>query len=214
MFSNPFFRRWLVPVTVAALVVAVSALICWSVQDRDSHPHSRPSTTATATHTPSPAPTPTRTASASAPPVTPPHTTAPAPTAAHRAFTTHLTRTRPITTPALRPRTPPPRTYAQPHAASRPGSARSYASAHLSSTQYSCLSSVVERESGWNIHATNPTSGAYGLGQALPGSKMASVGADWRTNGVTQIRWVISYMNHRYGSPCGAWSYWRAHRWY
>lgn len=96
----------------------------------------------------------------------------------------------------------------------RTGSARTYARSVLSATQYACLDSVVIRESGWNPFARNPYSGAYGLGQALPGSKMASAGADWRTNGVTQIKWTIHYMNGRYGSPCGAWSFWRSHHWY
>jgi alkylation response protein AidB-like acyl-CoA dehydrogenase len=77
--------------------------------------------------------------------------------------------------------------------------------------QAQCFSNIVTRESGWNVQATNPYSGAYGLVQALPGDKMASVGADWRTNPVTQIKWGLSYMNSRYGSPCDAWAYWQVH---
>ncbi|WP_274032455.1 lytic transglycosylase domain-containing protein [Streptomyces sp. MMBL 11-1] len=92
--------------------------------------------------------------------------------------------------------------------------ARSYARARLSSTQYSCLDSLIHRESGWNHRATNPSSGAYGLMQALPASKMSSAGADWRTNPVTQIRWGLSYISNRYGSPCGAWNFWQKNRWY
>ncbi|WP_419997848.1 LysM peptidoglycan-binding domain-containing protein [Streptomyces boninensis] len=80
--------------------------------------------------------------------------------------------------------------------------------------QFTCFSNIVERESGWNHKATNPSSGAYGLVQALPGSKMASAGADWRTNPVTQIKWGLTYMNERYDSPCGAWEFWQANRWY
>jgi hypothetical protein len=80
-------------------------------------------------------------------------------------------------------------------------------------TQYQCFSNIVERESGWNVQAQNP-SGAYGLVQALPGSKMASAGPDWRTNAATQIKWGLNYMKDRYGSPCGAWSFWQANNWY
>lgn len=80
--------------------------------------------------------------------------------------------------------------------------------------QYQCFSNIVERESGWNYKAQNPSSGAYGLVQALPGSKMASAGADWQTNPATQIKWGLNYMNDRYGSPCGAWEFWQANHWY
>ncbi|MBO8187570.1 transglycosylase SLT domain-containing protein [Streptomyces spirodelae] len=80
--------------------------------------------------------------------------------------------------------------------------------------QYQCFSNIVSRESGWNYKATNASSGAYGLVQALPGSKMASAGADWRTNPATQIKWGLNYMNDRYGSPCGAWDFWQANHWY
>ncbi|WP_418958867.1 transglycosylase SLT domain-containing protein [Streptomyces tritici] len=80
--------------------------------------------------------------------------------------------------------------------------------------QFQCFSNIVDHESGWNYRATNPSSGAYGLMQALPGSKMVSAGADWRTNPATQIKWGLSYMDGRYGSPCGAWSFWQANNWY
>ncbi|MFI6152127.1 transglycosylase SLT domain-containing protein [Kitasatospora sp. NPDC051170] len=80
--------------------------------------------------------------------------------------------------------------------------------------QFQCFSNIVKRESGWDYTATNKGSGAYGLVQALPGSKMASAGADWRTNPATQIKWGVGYMNSRYGSPCGAWSFWQSHNWY
>ncbi|MFB7288730.1 aggregation-promoting factor C-terminal-like domain-containing protein [Actinacidiphila glaucinigra] len=81
-------------------------------------------------------------------------------------------------------------------------------------SQYQCFSNIVTHESGWNYTATNSSSGAYGLVQALPGSKMASAGADWRTNPGTQIKWGLKYMDSRYGSPCGAWSFWQANNWY
>ncbi|WP_078900439.1 transglycosylase SLT domain-containing protein [Streptomyces sp. SBT349] len=80
--------------------------------------------------------------------------------------------------------------------------------------QYTCFSAIVDHESGWDYTATNPSSGAYGLMQALPGSKMASAGADWQTNPATQIRWGVMYMEDRYGSPCGAWEFWQANNWY
>jgi hypothetical protein len=79
---------------------------------------------------------------------------------------------------------------------------------------FQCFSEIVERESGWNYQASNPSSGAYGLVQALPGTKMASAGADWKTNPATQIKWGLNYMNDRYGSPCGAWEFWQANHWY
>ncbi|GGU36124.1 transglycosylase SLT domain-containing protein [Streptomyces violascens] len=82
------------------------------------------------------------------------------------------------------------------------------------SGQFQCFSNIVNNESSWNFQATNSGSGAYGLVQALPGNKMASAGDDWQTNPATQIKWGLGYMNERYGSPCGAWSFWQAHSWY
>ncbi|MFE9258917.1 transglycosylase SLT domain-containing protein [Streptomyces sp. NPDC006879] len=81
-------------------------------------------------------------------------------------------------------------------------------------SQFQCFSNIVNHESTWNYRAQNASSGAYGLVQALPGSKMSSAGADWRTNPATQIEWGLKYMNSRYGSPCGAWSFWQANHWY
>ena len=83
-----------------------------------------------------------------------------------------------------------------------------------SSGQFSCFDNIIMRESKWDINATNPSSGAYGIPQALPGSKMASEGSDWRTNPATQIIWGIKYMKDRYGSPCAAWSFKSSHGWY
>ncbi|MEU0169073.1 transglycosylase SLT domain-containing protein [Streptomyces iakyrus] len=82
------------------------------------------------------------------------------------------------------------------------------------SGQFQCFSNIVDNESDWNYKAVNPSSGAYGIFQALPGSKMSSAGADWRTNPATQIKWGLNYMNERYGSPCEAWSFWQANNWY
>ncbi|MEU3887428.1 transglycosylase SLT domain-containing protein [Streptomyces sp. NPDC029041] len=82
------------------------------------------------------------------------------------------------------------------------------------SGQFQCFSNIVDHESDWNYKAVNPSSGAYGMFQALPGSKMSSAGADWQTNPATQIKWGLNYMNDRYGSPCDAWSFWQANHWY
>ncbi|MGW3665513.1 aggregation-promoting factor C-terminal-like domain-containing protein [Streptomyces sp. NPDC005141] len=82
------------------------------------------------------------------------------------------------------------------------------------SGQFQCFSNIVNHESSWNYKAVNASSGAYGLFQALPGSKMSSVGSDWQTNPATQIKWGLNYMNSRYGSPCDAWSFWQANNWY
>jgi hypothetical protein len=76
------------------------------------------------------------------------------------------------------------------------------------------LLTMWNHESGWNEHAENPGSGAYGIPQALPGSKMASAGSDWRTNAMTQIAWGLAYVGSRYGDPCRAWGFWQAHHWY
>jgi hypothetical protein len=97
------------------------------------------------------------------------------------------------------------------------GSPRSIARAMLAergwSDQFGCLDSLWTRESGWRVYASNP-SGAYGIPQALPGSKMASSGSDWRTNPATQIRWGLGYIAASYGSPCGAWRHSQSYNWY
>ena len=80
--------------------------------------------------------------------------------------------------------------------------------------QWSCLDSLWQRESNWNPNAENPSSGAYGIPQSLPGSKMATVAADWRTNPATQITWGLNYITDRYGTPCGAWGHSQSVGWY
>lgn len=80
--------------------------------------------------------------------------------------------------------------------------------------QFTCYDAIIMRESLWDTYADNPTSSAYGIPQALPGSKMASAGADWKTNPATQISWGLGYVKQRYGTPCQAWSFKRAHGWY
>ncbi|WP_159941807.1 MULTISPECIES: lytic transglycosylase domain-containing protein [unclassified Nocardiopsis] len=79
---------------------------------------------------------------------------------------------------------------------------------------HDCLEPLWEKESNWNHTAQNPSSGAYGIPQSLPGDKMASHGSDWRTNPATQIAWGIDYIKGRYGNPCGAWSHSQANNWY
>jgi hypothetical protein len=83
-----------------------------------------------------------------------------------------------------------------------------------SSSEFSCLNSLWEQESGWNPYASNPSSGAYGIPQALPGSKMASAGPDWQNDPATQIRWGLGYINGTYGSPCAALSHESSAGWY
>ena len=73
--------------------------------------------------------------------------------------------------------------------------------------QFPCLDKLWKKESGWNYRAENRSSGAYGIPQALPGKKMASEGADWKTNPATQIKWGLGYIKGRYDTPCGAWAH-------
>jgi len=80
--------------------------------------------------------------------------------------------------------------------------------------QFSCLVSLWDKESGWNYQAYNDSSGATGIPQALPGSKMASAGSDWQTNAVTQIAWGLGYIDSVYGSPCSAWGHSQSTNWY
>ena len=83
-----------------------------------------------------------------------------------------------------------------------------------SSSQFSCLDPLWAHESGWSVTAYNAGSGAYGIPQALPGSRMASAGPDWQTNAATQIRWGLEYIKGTYGSPCAAWDHEQATGWY
>ncbi|MGO4690052.1 hypothetical protein [Glaciibacter sp. 2TAF33] len=80
--------------------------------------------------------------------------------------------------------------------------------------QFACLVPLWARESGWNVNAYNSSSGATGIPQALPGSKMASAGADWQTNPATQITWGLGYISGRYGTPCAAWDHSESAGWY
>ncbi|WP_308464959.1 aggregation-promoting factor C-terminal-like domain-containing protein [Rathayibacter soli] len=100
-----------------------------------------------------------------------------------------------------------------------PGSAQAYALTALQARgmgndQFNCLVALWNRESHWNVYAYNAGSGAYGIPQALPGSKMASAGADWQTSAATQINWGLGYVIGRYGTPCGAWNHSESTGWY
>jgi hypothetical protein len=83
-----------------------------------------------------------------------------------------------------------------------------------SSSEFGCLVSLWNVESGWDVYASNPSSGAYGIPQALPGSKMASSGPDWQSDAATQIRWGLGYIKSTYGSPCVAEAHEQATGWY
>jgi hypothetical protein len=131
-------------------------------------------------------------------PPPPKPTRRPVPVTSHSTYTPR----RPAYTPAAQPEL---RTT---------GSIQAYARALVGSDwQFSCLAHIVDRESGWNTYAANPE-GAYGIPQALPGAKMSSAGYDWRYNPETQIRWMLSYIAARYGTPCNAWNFWQGHSWY
>ncbi|NYE19431.1 lytic transglycosylase domain-containing protein [Microbacterium immunditiarum] len=80
--------------------------------------------------------------------------------------------------------------------------------------QFGCLYNLWQKESGWNYQAYNRSSGAFGIPQALPGSKMATAGADWQTSARTQIAWGLGYISGRYGSPCNAWGHSQSVGWY
>lgn len=86
--------------------------------------------------------------------------------------------------------------------------------AGIPESDFGAANYIISRESGWRYNATNASSGAYGLPQALPGSKMASAGSDWETNPITQLKWFYSYCKGRYGSVQGAYEFWQANHWY
>ncbi|MRG58673.1 lytic transglycosylase domain-containing protein [Agromyces sp. CFH 90414] len=109
--------------------------------------------------------------------------------------------------------------WAPPAVTPDPGSAQSYAAGAVAArgwpaSEYDCLFALWAKESGWRVNAYNASSGAYGIPQALPGSKMATAGADWETNAGTQIEWGLGYVSGRYGTPCGAWAHSQDVGWY
>ncbi|ASR77524.1 endolysin [Streptomyces phage Paradiddles] len=91
---------------------------------------------------------------------------------------------------------------------------REYAKEKVGHKQFSCLNNLWNNESEWDHKAVNPSSGAFGIPQALPASKMASAGKDWKTNPFTQVKWGVDYIEDRYGTPCNAWSFFQRNNWY
>ena len=131
-----------------------------------------------------------------------------------------------VPAPAAPPAAPPapapapvPAPAPEPVAINDPAGAQAYAAGQLGSygwaqSQMPCLMKLWTKESDWETTATNPSSGAYGVVQSLPAEKMASAGADYRTNYRTQINWGLEYIQDRYGSPCGALNFHYANNWY
>lgn len=168
---------------------------------------------ATRPPTPTPAASPTRSVRPTTPPpssTTPPSssssTTAPRPTTSTTSSTT--------STPSPTPTTPPNLAWMQ--ANPRAVAQQLMPSFGFGTDQWSCLDSLWQKESNWYWAADNPYSSAYGIPQALPGSKMSTAGADWLVNPATQITWGLGYIKGRYGSPCSAWAAWqsRSPHWY
>jgi hypothetical protein len=92
--------------------------------------------------------------------------------------------------------------------------ARTYVKNRVGAKGYDCINAVWTAESKWNPTAGNPVSGAYGIPQAYPGSKMAAFGSNWKYSPLTQVKWGLWYITNRYGSACGAYDFWQAHGWY
>jgi hypothetical protein len=103
--------------------------------------------------------------------------------------------------------------YTTPAGVAQTFAAKAVAGRGWAPSEFSCLVNLWNRESGWNTHAANP-SGAYGIPQALPGSKMATAGGDWQNSYQVQITWGLGYIAGSYGSPCGAWAHSNAVGWY
>lgn len=126
---------------------------------------------------------------------------------------------KPPPAPVIPPEPAPEPAWVPPRVTPDPGSAQAIAHEMVlgygwSEDDFGCLVALWNRESGWRVNAHNEGSGAYGIAQALPGSKMASAGADWETNPVTQIKWGLDYIKNRYGTPCGAWEHSEQVNWY
>lgn len=139
------------------------------------------------------------------------------PKPARRVTPARVTPPKPVTTTRPRHVTPKPVVRAptpRPSYGPTVAAARAYALARIGTVQYGCLDRLWTHESGWNPLELYGPSGAYGIPQAVPGSKMASAGADWRTNPVTQVRWGLGYIRGRYGSACSAWAHFQQHNWY
>jgi hypothetical protein len=122
----------------------------------------------------------------------------------------------PTATPGPATPTPPPTAKPTPKPTPRDTvwNARIYAKNRLGAKQYGCLNVIFTYESKWNPRAGNADSGAYGIPQALPGSKMAAFGSNWRYSPLVQVKWGIWYINSRYGSACAANAFLQDHGWY
>ena len=107
------------------------------------------------------------------------------------------------------------RAFSAPSGGSNRSIGRQMAAAHgWTGVQWDCLNNLWQKESGWSTRSSNSSGSAWGIPQALPGSKMKSAGSDWRTNPATQIKWGIGYIDNRYGTACNAWAHWQSHNWY
>ena len=120
----------------------------------------------------------------------------------------------PVTTVAMSDRTMTNRAEHHPYYARKLGHRMARDHGWRSDRQWHCLRRLWNMESSWRVHADNPSSSAYGIPQAMPGSKMSSAGSHWRRNAQTQIRWGIRYVNGRYNAPCGAMRHKERHGWY
>ncbi len=207
----PRRQRWIAGGLATAVLVALAFSLYPSgsdttptptavrVDDRANRDFSRPTTTAVATPT----------SAATATPKPTPTKAKPAPV---------VTTTKPAT---QAPKPKPKATTAAPKAAGCKGysgvkltACNLLPSFGFSTGEMSALVPMWANESGWNYQAYNAGSGAFGIPQALPGSKMASAGSDWQTNPATQIKWGLGYIKSIYGSPSAAWSFWQANGWY
>ena len=103
--------------------------------------------------------------------------------------------------------------YTTPAGTAQTFAAKAVAGRGWAPSEFTCLVKLWNKESGWNTHAANP-SGAYGIPQALPGSKMGAAGPDWQNSYQTQVTWGLGYIAGSYGSPCGAWAHSQAVNWY
>jgi hypothetical protein len=119
-------------------------------------------------------------------------------------------QTPPIATPTPTP-TPTPAPTLVPDTVAN---ARTFARTHLNSKQFACVDVLWESESNWNPRAVNATTGAYGIPQSMPASKMATAGRNWRTSPRTQVSWGLQYIAVRYGTACQAWTFRISHGWY
>jgi hypothetical protein len=169
--------------------------------DRAGRDHTRPSGSPSASPV-SPAPASPAPSSAAPSPTALPATPAPAPT---------TTAPSPKKTTTIRPAVP---AGCASYAGNQLTACQLLPSFGFATSEMAALVPMWNHESGWDATAENPGSGAYGIPQALPGSKMSTAGSDWRTNPATQIRWGLGYIKSVYGSPSAAWSFWQNNGWY